>query len=67
MTVAELRAELAKMPQNLQVIMAADEEGNGYSAEIEVNNDSSQCVILWPGNFDEIDEVVDGYDYSEEE
>lgn len=31
MTVAELIAELSKFPQDLQVILQADSEGNGYS------------------------------------
>lgn len=66
MTVSELIEELERMPQDLQVVMSQDEEGNGFSPFIDVSNDNNQCVILWPGRMDELDEVVDGYEYIEE-
>lgn len=65
-TVEELIRELEKMPSDLQVVMARDEEGNGFSGYIEVEEDEDNCVILWPGYFQEIDEAVDDYEAREE-
>ena len=63
MIVSELIEHLEKMPQDLQIIISQDSEGNGFSAHVEVENDSNQCVVLWPGHFDELDEVIDDYEY----
>ena len=62
-TVAELIYELQKYPLEMQVAMSRDEEGNGFSASIEVAKDSN-ILVLWPGHMDEIDELAD---YEEEE
>jgi len=67
MIISELIAELIKMPQDLQIVMSQDEEGNGYSSYIEVSNEDNQCVILWPSSFEELDTAVNGYEYIEEE
>lgn len=67
MKVSDLILELQKMPQDLQVVMSQDEEGNGFSSYIEASNDNNQCVILWPSGFDDLEEIVEGYEYIEEE
>ena len=60
-TVAELIKELQELPQDLPVIMSRDEEGNGYSDEIDVTcEDILGFVTLYPGRMQEIDEI-DGF------
>lgn len=67
MKVYELIEKLEEMPQNLQVLISQDSAGNGFSADIEVENDSNQYAVLWPGYFDEIDEVIENYEFIDEE
>lgn len=65
MTVGDLIDKLERLPQDLPIVMAQDEEGNGYSSYIEPGVDRDQCVILYPGYMGELDEVVDNYVYED--
>lgn len=66
-TVGDLIDKLEKLPQDLQIVMSKDEEGNGYSPYIQVEKDGDQCVILYPGYHDDLSEVVDNYVEEEQE
>jgi len=55
------------MPEDFEVVMANDEEGNGYGVISDVEEDEDNCVILWPGYQGELDEVVDDYEYHDED
>lgn len=67
MKVSELIVKLQMVPEDYEVIMAKDEEGNGYGEVVEVEEDEGNCVIIWPGYQGELDEVVDDYEYHDED
>lgn len=67
MTVGELIIELQRLPEDLEVVMAKDEEENAYGAIASVEEDEGGCVVMLPGYQGELHEVVDGYEYINED
>lgn len=61
-SVSELMEELTKYPDDLQIVLSIDEEGNGYHEGIypEVQNG---LLVLYPGgpqlDIDEVDGYID--------
>lgn len=69
MTVAELIAELQKMPGDALVIQSRDAEGNGFSPVSEIGTGRYEAENDWSGEM-KLDELTPGLEaagYSEED
>jgi hypothetical protein len=47
MTKGQLLAAIASLPDDAPVILASDEEGNGYGFAYDVTV-TGRCAVLWP-------------------
>jgi hypothetical protein len=65
MTVEQLIIELEKMPQDMQVVLSSDEEGNNYYQGIYPERQNG-FVVLYPGGYPEELDEIEGYENSEE-
>lgn len=60
MTVAQLRETLAGLPDDMPVVMAKDEEGNGYSPLDEVDpHRHYYAESTWSGEIRHPDDIED--------
>jgi hypothetical protein len=53
MTVGELRAQLASLPEDMQVVLSKDGEGNGYSPLDQATTGLYEPETTWSGEFRE--------------
>lgn len=69
-TVADLIAMLEEMPQDAQIVMSSDEEGNDFYKDINPENHNN-LVVLYPGGsaleLDDVEDYVYDEDDNEEE
>lgn len=64
MNVGQLKAELAEYPDDMQIILSQDEEGNGFSPLYDV------AESMWAGEYDQTyvpDEFIGTQGYTEED
>lgn len=59
MTTAQLIQILATFPPDMEVILAKDEEGNGFSPISDLSNEWYAAVNSWSGEIIDPDDVED--------
>lgn len=65
-TVADLIAKLSLLPQDMQIAMSSDEEGNEYYKDF-YPEEHNNVVVIYPGGARlDIDELED-YEYNDED
>ena len=48
MTKKQLLKKLEKIPDNVDIILSSDEEGNDFGILFSIEQDENNNVILWP-------------------
>lgn len=67
MKVSELIRELERYPEDMEVVMATDQEGNSFSEIYELTEDEGNCIVLEVGATGDLDEIIEDYEYNDEE